>query len=181
MTFAYLADSTVANAGGEYLTRGLRATDTVAALSYGAYTVTVMSGRLVGDGLVQRFGGVRVARVGAVVAVLGFVVVIAAWHPYVALFGFLVLGAGLSVMVPQSFAAAGRLEVGPWGDDLEPDGEAKDKVGQLGDVFSGLRTWFQRDHVSEVRWQEWAIIRRKLTARTAGTKRRTRTFPSGLP
>jgi hypothetical protein len=115
MTFAYLGDSTVANAGGTYLTKHLGATDSVAALTYGAYTVTLMTGRLVGDRFVRRFGGVAVARVGSVVGVLGMVLVIAAWHPYVALLGFLVVGAGLSAMVPQSFAAAGRLDPGETG------------------------------------------------------------------
>jgi MFS family permease len=110
MTFAYLGDSTVANAGGTYLTKHLSASDSVAALTYGTYTVTLMSGRLVGDRFVRRFGGVAVARVGAVIGVIGMVIVIAAWHPYVALLGFLILGAGLSAMVPQSFAAAGRLD-----------------------------------------------------------------------
>jgi MFS family permease len=50
-----------------------------------------------------------VVRGGAVLAALGFAVVAVAPGPWAGLAGFTVLGLGLSVLVPQTFAAAGRL------------------------------------------------------------------------
>ncbi|MBK6019501.1 MFS transporter, partial [Streptomyces sp. MBT53] len=48
-------------------------------------------------------------RLGAVVAALGFAVVAVAPGAGVGMLGFTLLGLGLCVLVPQTFAAAGRL------------------------------------------------------------------------
>jgi predicted MFS family arabinose efflux permease len=52
---------------------------------------------------------VAVVRLGAVVAALGFGVVAVAPGAGVGMLGFTLLGLGLCVIVPQTFAAAGRL------------------------------------------------------------------------
>jgi MFS family permease len=106
MTLAYIGESSVSNAGSVYLTKGLKSSDTLGGLVIGAYTLGQVIGRVRGDMLVQRFGSVRVVRVGATVCAVGFVIVVGAFNPYVALFGFLIAGVGLSPLVPQAFAAA---------------------------------------------------------------------------
>jgi MFS family permease len=108
MTLAYIGESTVSNAGSVYLTKGLKSSDTLAGLVIGAYTLGQVIGRVRGDLLVQRFGGVRVVRAGAALAAFGFVIVVASFSPWMALVGFLVAGIGLSPLVPQAFAAADR-------------------------------------------------------------------------
>ena len=70
--------------------------------------VTTLLGRAVGDLGVRRFGAVAVVRAGAVVAAGGFAVVAAAPGAWVGMLGFTLLGLGLCVIVPQTFAAAGR-------------------------------------------------------------------------
>jgi hypothetical protein len=108
MTLAYIGESTVSNAGSVYLTKGLKSSDTLGGLVIGAYTVGQVIGRVRGDMLVQRFGGVRVVRAGAVLCAAGFVIVVASVGPWMALAGFLIAGVGLSPLVPQAFAAADR-------------------------------------------------------------------------
>jgi MFS family permease len=71
--------------------------------------VTTLLGRSIGDFGVRRFGAVAVVRLGALVAAAGFAVVAGAPGAWVGMLGFTLLGLGLCVLVPQTFAAAGRL------------------------------------------------------------------------
>ncbi|MFH8931398.1 MFS transporter [Streptomyces pristinaespiralis] len=112
MTFAYIGDSTVANWSAKYLQDVLGSSEELATVPYNAYMVTTLVGRAVGDLGVRRFGAVTVVRCGAVLAAAGFAVVAAAPGPWTGMAGFTVLGLGLCVIVPQTFAAAGRMFAG---------------------------------------------------------------------
>lgn len=109
MTFAYIGDSTVSNWSAKYLQDVLGSSEELATVPYNAYMVTTLLGRAVGDFGVRRFGAVLVVRCGAVLGALGFAVVAVAPGPWAGMAGFTVLGLGLSVIVPQTFAAAGRM------------------------------------------------------------------------
>lgn len=93
----YLKDNLAVNAG-------------VAALGFAAFSATMTGGRLVGDRLVHRFGAGALARACGVTAVIGLAAVLATTSPVVVIAGFAVLGAGLSSVVPQVFAAGGRAD-----------------------------------------------------------------------
>ncbi|MEV4679171.1 MFS transporter [Streptomyces kurssanovii] len=112
MTFAYIGDSTVSNWSAKYLQDVLGSSEELATVPYNAYMVTTLVGRAVGDLGVRRFGAVAVVRCGAVLAAVGFAVVAAAPGAWTGMAGFTVLGLGLCVIVPQTFAAAGRLFAG---------------------------------------------------------------------
>jgi predicted MFS family arabinose efflux permease len=109
MTFAYIGDSTVSNWSAKYLQDVLGSSEQLATVPYNVYMVMTLVGRAVGDLGVRRFGAVAVVRLGAVVAALGFAVVAVAPGAWVGMLGFTLLGLGLCVIVPQTFAAAGRL------------------------------------------------------------------------
>jgi predicted MFS family arabinose efflux permease len=110
MTFAYIGDSTVSNWSAKYLKDVLGSSEQTATVPYNVYMVMTLVGRAVGDFGVRRFGAVAVVRLGAVVAALGFgVVAVAPRGAGVGMLGFTLLGLGLCVIVPQTFAAAGRL------------------------------------------------------------------------
>ncbi|MBZ6108036.1 MULTISPECIES: MFS transporter [Streptomyces] len=109
MTFAYIGDSTVSNWSAKYLQDVLGSSEQLATVPYNVYMVTTLVGRAVGDFGVRRFGAVAVVRGGAVVAAVGFAVVAGAPGAWVGMLGFMLLGLGLCVLVPQTFAAAGRL------------------------------------------------------------------------
>ncbi|MFP3988706.1 MFS transporter [Streptomyces sp. E11-3] len=111
MTFAYIGDSTVSNWSAKYLQDVLGGSEQLATVPYNIYMVTTLIGRAVGDLGVRRFGAVAVVRVGTVLAALGFAVVAVAPGAWVGMLGFTLLGLGLCVIVPQTFAAAGRLAV----------------------------------------------------------------------
>ncbi|WNM29369.1 MFS transporter [Streptomyces sp. Li-HN-5-11] len=109
MTFAYIGDSTVSNWSAKYLQDTLGSSEQLATVPYNVYMVTTLLGRTIGDMGVRRFGAVAVVRLGTLVAALGFAVVAGAPGAWVGMLGFTLLGLGLCVLVPQTFAAAGRL------------------------------------------------------------------------
>ncbi|MFE9172528.1 MFS transporter [Streptomyces kebangsaanensis] len=108
MTFAYIGDSTVSNWSAKYLQDTLGGSEQLATVPYNVYMITTLLGRTIGDLGVRRFGAVAVVRLGALVAALGFAVVAGAPGAWVGMLGFTLLGLGLCVLVPQTFAAAGR-------------------------------------------------------------------------
>ncbi|TXS56292.1 MFS transporter [Streptomyces sp. t39] len=112
MTFAYIGDSTVSNWSAKYLEDVLGSSEELATVPYNAYMVTTLIGRTVGDLGVRRFGAVAVVRCGTLLAAVGFAVVATAPGPWAGVAGFTLLGLGLCVIVPQTFAAAGRLAPG---------------------------------------------------------------------
>ncbi|MFF7766905.1 MFS transporter [Streptomyces massasporeus] len=109
MTVAYIGDSTVSNWSAKYLQDVLGSSEQMATVPYNVYMVTTLLGRTIGDLGVRRFGAVAVVRAGALVAAGGFAVVAGAPGAWVGMVGFTLLGLGLCVLVPQTFAAAGRL------------------------------------------------------------------------
>ncbi|MFD4262569.1 MFS transporter [Streptomyces sp. NPDC058534] len=149
MTFAYIGDSTVSNWGAKYLQDVLGGSEQLATVPYNVYMVTTLVGRAVGDVGVRRFGAVAVVRSGAVVAAVGFAVVAGAPGAWVGMLGFTLLGLGLCVLVPQTFAAAGRLATDKYGPGASDAAVARlnvfnyvgfligsPLVGALGDAWS---------------------------------------------
>ncbi|WP_102937682.1 MFS transporter [Streptomyces malaysiensis] len=109
MAFAYIGDSTVSNWSAKYLEDVLHSSEQLATVPYNVYMVTTLLGRSFGDLGVRRFGAAAVVRAGALLAGGGFAVVAAAPGAWAGMAGFTLLGLGLCVLVPQTFAAAGRL------------------------------------------------------------------------
>jgi MFS family permease len=80
----------------------------IAGLGYAAFAATMTLGRLTGDALVNRLGGVRVVLFGGACAAAGLAVALALPGPSAALVGFALVGAGCSNIVPVLFSAVGR-------------------------------------------------------------------------
>jgi fucose permease len=93
-----------------YLKDNLGTSAGLAAVGFSAFSVTMTLGRGVGDRLIRRFGVVSVVRVGGLIATAGLALALATPVPAVAIAGFTAFGAGLSIVVPQVFAAGGRAD-----------------------------------------------------------------------
>jgi MFS family permease len=102
---------------GVYLNERSGASLAVAPLALLTLTVAVALGRTVGDRLQARHGRVRLIRGGAAVAALGLTLVLIGRPIPLALVGFAVLGAGLSIGVPILLSAAGHAATHSTGDD----------------------------------------------------------------
>ncbi|WP_066371533.1 MFS transporter [Herbidospora mongoliensis] len=110
MAFLYVGDASVSNFGSVYFDQALGAEAWLAPWALGAYQAATFIVRIGGDAAVSRFGPATIVRVGGVVAALGFLLIVVAPGEATAIAGFALTGVGLSVVAPQSFSAAGRLD-----------------------------------------------------------------------
>ena len=112
-----------------YLRDNLGTSAGFAALGFAAFSATMTLGRAVGDRLIHRFGVVPVIRACGLTATAGLALALATPVPAVTVAGFTAFGAGLSIVVPQVFAAGGRA-------DPERPGSGLAKVVGLG--YAGM-------------------------------------------
>ena len=112
----YAVDTAAATWGPVYLDDEFSAPSGLVALATLPYLVATGIVRLAGDRLTEQVGAVRLLRVGAALALVALVVVVAAPTWPVAVVGFTLLGAGVAVVAPLSFSAAAALA----GRDADP-------------------------------------------------------------
>jgi HAD superfamily hydrolase (TIGR01509 family) len=105
--FTLLAEGSAVDWSAVYLSRSLEATAVAAALGYGAFSLAMAASRAVGDRLHARFGPVALVRGGGVLAATGIALALVVASIPTALIGFAAMGAGLGVIVPVLFRAAG--------------------------------------------------------------------------
>jgi Na+/melibiose symporter-like transporter len=110
MGFLYVGDASVSNFSTVFMQDILRAGPAVIPLAYAAYQATTLVIRLGGDLAVRRYGPAAIVRIGGAIATLGFLGVVLAPSQPLAIVAFGLTGMGLSVVAPQSFSAAGRLD-----------------------------------------------------------------------
>jgi MFS family permease len=102
-----LAEGSVADWSAAYLSQSVQVGAAVAGLGYTAFSLAMATSRTLGDRLNRTFGPVTLARAGGVVAASGLAAGLIDGSPPVALAGFAAMGAGLGVVVPMLFRAAG--------------------------------------------------------------------------
>ncbi|RAI72476.1 MFS transporter [Pseudomonas fluorescens] len=77
-------------------------------LGYAFFAVMMTLGRLLGDRIVRRFGGIPVLVVGGIIAAIGMIISLGFPGWPASLIGFGLMGAGCSNISPLIFAAVGR-------------------------------------------------------------------------
>ncbi|WP_326770468.1 MFS transporter (plasmid) [Streptomyces sp. NBC_01591] len=92
-----------------YLHEDLGRSAGFASLGYALFSVAMAAGRLAGDRLTARWGGLRTVVCAAAPTGTLFGLSLASSDPLLALCGFTALGLGLSVVVPVVFSMAGGL------------------------------------------------------------------------
>jgi fucose permease len=110
MTLAlYLSEGSIVDWGAIFFreVRGYNAA--TAALGYAAFSITMAAGRLAGDHIVERVGPVTVVRYGAILAALGFFVMVFGPGPWLGLAGCALIGLGASNVVPTLISASARV------------------------------------------------------------------------
>ncbi len=140
----YMVDTASQTWGPTYLDDAFSTPESLVALATFPYLLASLVVRLAGDHLVERYGAVPVLRTGSVVASVALLVVVAAPTWPVAVLGFTLLGAGVSVVAPLSFSAAARIAGGEGADRASVDAvigrfNQFNYVGALlGSVLTGL-------------------------------------------
>ena len=103
---ALLCEGASADWSAIYLRDDLHSGPAVAASGYIAYSIAMACGRAVGDRLIQRVGGLRLARFSTIAAGAAFLAAITASGASTAVAGFAALGIGMSVVMPVLFTTA---------------------------------------------------------------------------
>ncbi|WP_377189914.1 MFS transporter [Ruegeria meonggei] len=124
-----LGEGAVADWSAIFLRDVTGATESVAALGYAVFSVTMVTFRLAGGFVIARFGPVSAARFGGVCAALGVFGVVSADAAGLALAGFALMGVGYAVIMPLAFSRAAN-------DPHVPPGQAIASVATLG--YGGL-------------------------------------------
>lgn len=104
----FLAEGTVLDWSGVYLTEYQGAVHSNAVLGLFCFSITMTLGRLTGDKLTERLGARLVLTLGGLLASAGMFFAIAAPDLYWALFGYALVGAGCANIVPIMFSATGK-------------------------------------------------------------------------
>ncbi|MFW0754014.1 MFS transporter [Pseudomonas sp. H11T01] len=86
--------------------RGLE--PSIAGLGYASFAAAMTVGRLTGDAIVSKLGGVRVVALGGLCAAAGMIVSLGIDGWVAPLIGYALVGAGCSNIVPVLFTAVGR-------------------------------------------------------------------------
>lgn len=105
---SYTAEGAVGDWGPVLLFDAKGASEQMAALSYAAFSTTMVIARLYGDRLRERMGDYTLMRILAVIATVGMAIAIFSPWPLLCLAGFACMGIGLSAIVPILFSAAGK-------------------------------------------------------------------------
>jgi MFS family permease len=92
-----------------YLRETLGASSQIAALGFGAFSLTMTSLRFVGDAILPKIGAKRWLQLGSLLAASGLLLAIALPYPPTALVGFALLGAGCSLGAPILYSASMRV------------------------------------------------------------------------
>jgi len=106
---ALFGEGSVADWSAVYLSRTLKSGPGLAAAGFAAFSLTMAAGRFLGDRANRHFGPALVVRLGGGIAALGMLLVVVAPWTALALAGFAVIGAGLSVIFPTVITVAGRI------------------------------------------------------------------------
>jgi predicted MFS family arabinose efflux permease len=104
----FLTEGAALDWSGVFLTSVRGIDPAYAGIGYASFAAAMTIGRLTGDQVVRRIGGVQVTIFGALCAAAGLTITILvpAWQA--GLFGYALVGAGLSNIVPVLYSAAGR-------------------------------------------------------------------------
>jgi fucose permease len=91
-----------------YLRQELAAPAAIASLGYASFSGAMAAGRFGGDWVRARVAPATLLRASGVLAAVGMALALAVPNPYVALFGFALVGLGFANVVPILFSAAGQ-------------------------------------------------------------------------
>ncbi len=110
---SFLAEGAMLDWSAVYLTSVNGLVAAYAGLGYAIFSLTMAIGRLMGDRVVQRFGGSNVIVLGGICAAAGFALATLGPSWQLALAGFALIGVGCANIVPVLYTSVGRQSVMP--------------------------------------------------------------------
>ncbi|WP_273567787.1 MFS transporter [Maribacter halichondriae] len=74
-----------------------------------AFSITMTTGRFLGDSISQKIGSVKIVTLGTIIAIGGYFAVLSTYM-YLAILGFGLVGLGFSVIIPELFRIGGNVK-----------------------------------------------------------------------
>jgi MFS family permease len=110
---AFLVEGSMLDWSAVYLTSSRHVEPNIAGIGYAAFSVTMAVGRLSGDWIVSKLGSRVVLRAGSVLGMVGMALAVGVDHWIVSVLGFVLVGLGISNLVPIFCSKAGYQTVMP--------------------------------------------------------------------
>ena len=104
------AEGTMFDWSGIYFQKVVQAPPSLVTLGYSAFMGTMALGRFLGDGLVLRFGRKEILQASGVIIAAGLLLAVFFPSIVTATIGFLMVGFGVSSVVPIVYSQAGKSE-----------------------------------------------------------------------
>lgn len=103
-----ICEGTMFDWSGVYFKKVIKAPDGTAGIGYAAFMSTMASFRFIADWLTTRLGARKVLQLSGVLTAAGLLIAVLLPYFATAIFGFLLVGAGVSSVVPLVYSAAGK-------------------------------------------------------------------------
>ena len=103
------SEGAIVDWSGLYLKEIALAPEALWGLGFLGFQVTMTLGRFLGDGISDKIGSVKIVALGAILAILGYFLVLTG-NIYFSIIGFALNGLGFSVMVPEVFRIGGNVK-----------------------------------------------------------------------
>ncbi len=103
-----ICEGTMFDWSGVYFKKVIHAEDGMAGVGYAAFMSTMAGFRFVADWLTIRLGTKRVLQLSGILTAAGLLIAVLLPYFATAIFGFLLVGAGVSSVVPLVYSAAGK-------------------------------------------------------------------------
>ncbi len=106
---AFGTEGAIIDWSGLYLKEVAMAPEVLFGAGFLAFSITMMLGRFLGDGISARIGSNSIVILGIGIALIGFLLVLTG-NPYIAIVGFALNGLGYSVIIPELFRIGGKID-----------------------------------------------------------------------
>lgn len=103
------AEGAIVDWSALYLKEMTMAPEVLFGAGFLAFSTTMTLGRFLGDGISERIGPIKIVGLGAMIAAIGFVLVLTQ-HTTWSIIGFALNGLGFSVIVPELFRIGGNVK-----------------------------------------------------------------------
>lgn len=103
-----ICEGTMFDWSGVYFRRVIAVKDGLSGAGYAAFMSTMASGRFIADWLTTRLGVKKMLLISGSLTAAGLLVAVIFPYFYTAMFGFMLVGAGVSAVVPLVYSAAGK-------------------------------------------------------------------------
>lgn len=103
-----ICEGTMFDWSGVYFRRVIAVKDGLSGAGYAAFMSTMASGRFIADRLTTRLGVKKMLLISGSLTAAGLLVAVIFPYFYTAMFGFMLVGAGVSAVVPLVYSAAGK-------------------------------------------------------------------------